>query len=73
MSKKITLRIVNRNFNVDVDEDFAPFLESKIFKDFNTEGNNDIISLLQAYVRTNYDIFTKEQEIEEILKKVDKV
>ena len=71
MSKKISLHIVNRKFDVDVDEKFAPFLESQILKDFNTEGNNDIKALLQAYVKRSHELFMQERKIESILKKLE--
>ena len=72
MSKKISLHIGGRKFDVDVDESFAPFLEKQMAKDFNVDGNNDLKILLQAYVRKNYDLYTQEQEVDKILKKIDK-
>ena len=71
MSKKISLRVVNRNFDVNVDEKFAPFLESQISKDLNADGNNDIVALLQAYVKKSQEVFIQERKIESILKKFE--
>ena len=71
MNKKLSIHIVNRKFEVDVDEEFAPFLRSQISKDFNVDGNNDIKTLLQAYVKKNHELFLREQEIENILKKLN--
>jgi len=72
MSKKISLHIGGRKFDVDVDEKFAPFLESQMSKDFNVDGNNDLKILLQAYVRKSHELYTQEQEIDKIIKKIDK-
>ena len=72
MSKKISLHIGGRKFDVDVDEKFAPFLEDQMAQDFNVEGNNDLKVLLQAYVRKSHELYTQEQEIDKILKKIDK-
>ena len=72
MSKKIGLHIGGRKFDVDVDESFAPFLEHQMAEDFNVDGNNDLKVLLQAYVRKSHELYTQEQEIDKILKKIEK-
>ncbi len=51
MSKKISLHIGGRNFDIDVDDQFSVFVEHQMAKDFNIDGNNDLKILLQAYVR----------------------
>jgi predicted HD phosphohydrolase len=71
MSKKIGLHIGGRRFDVDVDDDFADFLETQMTKDFNIDGNNDLKTLLQAYVRKNHQLYMQENQIEEILKKIE--
>jgi len=71
MGKKISLHIGGRNFDVEVDENFAPFIQHQMAKDFNVDGNNDLKLLMQAYVRKNYELYLQEQKIEEILKKID--
>lgn len=72
MSIKIGLYIGGRKFDVDVDDNFAPFLEAQMAKDFNVDGNNDLKTLLQAYIRKNHELYTQEDKIEDILKKLDK-
>jgi len=71
MSKKLGLNIGGRRFDVDVEDDFAPFLAQQMKKDFNVDGNNDLKILLQAYVRKNHELFLQEQKIEEITKKLE--
>ena len=71
MSKKLGLNIGGRRFDVDVEENFAVFLQEQMRKDFNIEGNNDLKTLLQAYVRKNHELFLQEQRIEEITKKLE--
>ena len=66
MSKKIGLYIGGRRFDVDIENDFAIFLEKNMAKDFNIEGNNDIKTLLQAYVRKNHELYSQEKKIQEI-------
>lgn len=67
MSRKISLTVNGSRFDIDVDERFAPFLLAQMGKDFNTEGNNDLKVLLQAYVRKNYALYEQEKEIEKLL------
>ena len=71
MSKNIGLHIGGRRFDVDVEDNFAAFLEHQMAKDFNIDGNNDLKVLLQAYVRKNHELFIQEQKIEQIIKKID--
>ncbi|MDT8338536.1 MAG: hypothetical protein RQ763_04995 [Sulfurimonas sp.] len=71
MSKKLGLNIGGRRFDVDVEEAFAVFLQEQMRKDFNIEGNNDLKTLMQAYVRKTHELFLQEQRIEEITKKLE--
>lgn len=67
MSRKISLTVNGSRFDIDVDKRFAPFLLEQMGKDFNTEGNNDLKVLLQAYVRKSYALYEQEKEIERLL------
>ena len=71
MSKKIGLYIGGRRFDVDVEDSFAKFLEHQMANDFNIEGNNELKSVMQAYVRKSYELYLQEQKIAEILNKMD--
>ncbi|MDD2448058.1 MAG: hypothetical protein PHS42_00495 [Sulfurimonas sp.] len=71
MSKKIGLLIGGRRFDVDVEDNFAPFLEKNMAKDFNKDGNNDLKKLLHAYVRRTHELFLQEKKIEELLSKTE--
>jgi hypothetical protein len=72
MSKKIGLHIGGRRFDVDVEDKFAAFLEDEMAKDFNIDGNNDLKTLLQAYVRKNHELYLQRQKIDKILDKFEK-
>jgi hypothetical protein len=71
MSKKIALTVNGSRFDIDVDERFAPFLLEQLGRDFNTEGNNDLKVLLQAYVRKNYALYELETEMQRLLEIVE--
>ncbi|MDO8454526.1 MAG: hypothetical protein Q7S59_08160 [Sulfurimonas sp.] len=71
MSKKICLEIDGHRFDVNLEEEFAFYLEQQMTKDFNMDGKNELKVLLQAYVRKNHDFYMQEQEIKEILKKIE--
>ncbi len=72
MNKKLGLHIGSRRFDVDVEGNFAIFLERQMAHDFNTEGNNDLKILLQAYVRKSHELYLQEEKIEKLLKEFDK-
>jgi hypothetical protein len=70
-TKKIGLHIGGRRFDVDVEQEFAMYLQKNMAKDFNIEGNNDLKLLLQAYVRKNHQLYMQEKKIDEITKKLE--
>ena len=71
MSTKIGLMVSGRRFDVDIEEDFAIFLNEQMSRDFNIDGNNDIKILLQAYIRKNHELFIQEQGIQNILEECE--
>jgi hypothetical protein len=71
MSKKIGLHIGGRRFDVDVSDEFSPYLQESMAKDFNIDGNNELKLVLQAYVRKTHEIYLMERDIENFLKKFD--
>ncbi|MBA1438756.1 MAG: hypothetical protein FAF05_07215 [Epsilonproteobacteria bacterium] len=72
MGKKLGLHINGRRFDVDVEDDFASFLENQMQNDFNFEGNNDIKQLLYAYVRKSYELYGQSIQIKKTLEKIEK-
>lgn len=71
MSQKIGLHVGGRRFDVDLDDEFAEYLKLQMAKDFNVEGNNDILVLLQAYVRKNYDLYTQDKKMKDMLQECE--
>jgi hypothetical protein len=71
MSQKIGLYIGGRRFDVDVDDEFATYLDEQIKKDFNKDGNNDVKSLVQAYVRKNYELYIQDKEMKKMIKECE--
>ncbi len=66
MKKKISLRINSTPFNIDVEEEFAAYLQQAMQDDFNVEGNNDVKIVLQAYVRKSYELYENEKRIKQM-------
>ncbi len=71
MAKKISLTFNAKRYDIDIDEEFAPFLEKQMRNDFNVEGNNDLKLLLQAYVQKSYALYQDEKKILSLLKKLN--
>ena len=63
MMKKITLTVNGSRFDIDVEAQFAAYLEQQIARDFNPGGNNNFKTLLQAYVRKNYELYELEKQL----------
>lgn len=73
MRKKVSLTINSTNYNIELEETFAEYLEVQMKKDFTTEGNNDVKILLHAYVQRNAELFQQEELSRSLLEKMDRV
>jgi len=70
MSKKVTLTINGNRFDIDLEDGFAGYMDNELDKEFNIHGNNDIKTLLQVYVKKNYEVYQTKQMLKETLKKI---
>lgn len=70
MSKKITLTINGSRFDIDLEDGFAYYMEDELETVFNVHGNNDIKTLLQAYIKKNHEMYESKQMLERSLKKL---
>jgi len=70
MPKKISLTVNAKRYDIDINEEFAPFLEEQMNSDFNVNGNNDLKLLLQAYVRRSYSLYEEELKLQRLLQKI---
>lgn len=71
MAHKISLRVAGRPFDVDVSEPFLTFLKQQMEKDFHVDGNNEVKTLLQAYVRQNHALFLQEEKMKSMMRKIE--
>ncbi|MDD2357919.1 MAG: hypothetical protein PHX13_08405 [Thiovulaceae bacterium] len=71
MSRKISFMVDGKKFDLNIEDEFAPFLQKQMTYDLNVDGNNDVKKVLEAYIRKTYELFLKEKKVEEILKKFD--
>ena len=71
MAKKISLIVNAKRYDIDIDEEFAPFLQEQMKSDFNIDGNNDLKLLLQAYVRRSYNLYEDELKLQKLIKKLE--
>ena len=67
--KKLTVSIAAKRYDISVSEEFACVFEKEIEETF-TKGNNDIKTLLSAYVKKSYEKFLLEKEISKISEKL---
>lgn len=71
MSQKIGVNIGGRRFDVDVEDYFVSFLKEQMARDFNIDGNNDLKTLIHAYVKKSHELYQQEKKIQEILEKLE--
>jgi len=69
--KKLTISIAAKRYDISVSEEFAKEFEKEIEETF-IKGNNDIKTLLSAYVKKSYEKFLLEKEIDNINKRLTK-
>ena len=70
-TKKITLTINGSRFDIDVESRFAEYLEQQMREDLNMDGNNSFKTLLQAYVRKNYELYELEAQMQRLLEQIE--
>jgi len=71
MSKKITLTVNGIRFDIDLDEDFADYLQLQMKKDFQVDENLELKKLLQAYVRKNHELFLQESKMKRLIEQLE--
>ncbi len=67
--KKLSISIAAKRYEISVSEEFASNFEKELEETF-TKGNNDIKTLLSAYVQKSYEKFLLEKEIDKINEKL---
>lgn len=70
MSRKITLTINGSRFDIDLEDGFASYMERELDENFNIHGNNDIKTLLQVYVKKNYEFYEAGKMLQNTMKKL---
>lgn len=70
MSRKITLTINGSRFDIDLEDGFASYMETELDENFNIHGNNDIKTLLQVYVKKNYELYEAGKMLQNTMKKL---
>ncbi|WP_200762667.1 hypothetical protein [Nitrosophilus alvini] len=69
--KKISLTIAGKTYDINLDDAFAGKLLEELEKEFNLEGNNSVKTLLEAYLKKNYECFQSEKKLQELIKKIN--
>jgi hypothetical protein len=62
---KIKLKVNNKLFNLELDEDFATFLADDLITHLSKE-NNSIKDLVSAYINKNYELFQLHKKVQEL-------
>ena len=71
MDKIITIKIHSQDFDVKVSDEYVMSLFFSMNEDLDLQGNNSRIDLLQAYVKSVYNLYLQSKAIEKITVKID--
>ncbi len=63
----VSLTLNAKRYDIDVEEDFARFLIHKMTEDFHIDGNNDLKTLLHAYVRQSFALYEQDKQINTLI------
>ncbi len=69
----VSLTLNAKRYDIDVEEDFAHFLNIKMREDFHIDGNNDLKTLLHAYVRKSFALYEQEKQISILIDKFQNI
>jgi len=69
---RVSLTLNATPYTIDVEESFAPFLQAHIAQDFDTQNNNELKTLLYAYVRQTFALYEHEKQITSLLEIMEK-
>jgi hypothetical protein len=69
----VSLTLNAKRYDIDVEEDFARFLIHKMEEDFHIDGNNDLKTLLHAYVRQSFALYNQEKQISALADKLQNI
>jgi len=69
--KKISITVAGKTYDINVDDAFAELLGKSLKKDLNMDGNNSVKTLLEAYLKKNYECFQMEKKLTDLLKKIE--
>lgn len=70
MSKKFSIGIASRYYDIEVDDNFAKYFEDSLREDLNLEGNNEVKTLLYAYMKKSHELYKYELKAKELVDKL---
>lgn len=63
MNQKLNITINAKKYDIDVDSDFAIFLQQQLQEDLEYYGNNELKVLLSAYIKKCHTLYEREKGI----------
>jgi len=70
--KKISVIIENKKYDISLDNRFSKEIEREIISNFDTDSNNELKTLLSAYLNKCYEYNTLLESVKDIYEKIKK-
>jgi hypothetical protein len=62
MAKVVRIKVNSKLFNLELDDDFAVFLQNELSQNLSKD-NNSLKDLISAYINKNYELFELQKKI----------
>ncbi len=67
---KFTVKVEGKEYELELQEDFANYMEKELERSLSRYSNNSAKDLLNAYLKKCYECFLAEKKLQNILKKL---
>jgi len=68
--QKVTIKVEGKEYELELQEDFAFYMQKELDRHLHRHGNNSAKELLSAYLKKCYECYLSEKKLQELLKKI---
>jgi hypothetical protein len=68
--QKVTVKVEGKEYELELQEDFALYMQRELDKNLSRHSNNSAKELLNAYLKKCYECYLAEKKLQNLLKKL---